>query len=179
MRQSLLLILVLLVSACAPMAQPQDPSSRPDQGLLVVSMRFSSNALTADSSTITNWASLRYTRAGAALPQFSNGFVSSRDARIAIDGEKFARLNVVPLTAGEYSFDQVEVAGLVAKLDPAPRFTIKAGRATYLGMVEVRVRGFEYRLNPSDEQARDIPLLLKHWPAVKRESIDVQVLPRS
>jgi hypothetical protein len=84
---------------------------------------------------------------------------------------------VVPLPPGEYRIVRVDLSGFSANLREPLAFTIRPGRATYLGMVRVlSLPSLNYRLDTRDEQARDIPLMLKHWHGVPREAVDVQLL---
>jgi hypothetical protein len=166
--------LAVLLSACAPMPQKFDLPASKDKGLLVASVRL--EGLPEDASTIFGWTTITYREEGALLA-YGDGAVSSRDGGIKIEGEKFAKLNVIALSPGNYRFWLVKIGGLEAKLEPPLRFTINPGRATYVGMMRVRTQaGFTYRLRIADEQERDIPLLMKNWPGVPRDAIDVQLL---
>jgi hypothetical protein len=108
---------------------------------------------------------------------YSDRGVSSRDADVPIPGEKFSKLNVLALAPGRYSFFIVGAGGLVDRLKTPIPFTIKPGRVTYLGEIELAASsGLRYRLVASDQQARDLPLLSQHWPAFVASLVDADIL---
>ena len=158
------------------MPQKFDLPASKDQGALVVSVRYSADDLTDDSSTFFRWTTLTLRRDDAFM-NLGDVFISSRLVRgIEIEGERFTRLNVLLLAPGTYTLWSVEVAGWVAVLKQPLSVTIRPGRATYAGMVQVHaIPGMRYRMDTFDMQERDIPLFMKHWPDVSRDAIDVQM----
>lgn len=174
----LALIVLFVLGGCAQ--APQQPQSKTfnlasskDRGLLVTSVRLE---LPEGTTPFVAWASLTVRPKGAE-GRAEDRVLSSRDGGIVIEGEKLARLNVLPLPPGEYRIVRMDISGFTATLREPPVFTIRPGRATYLGMVRVQsLPSLNYRLDTRDEQARDIPLMMKHWPGVPREAVDVQLL---
>ena len=171
-----LVALALLAGGCTSMPQKFDLAASKDQGALVMSVRYSADDLTNDSSTIFRGATLSLRKEDAFM-HFGDVAVSSRLVRgIDIEGERFAKLNVLLLAPGTYTLWRVEVAGWVAVLKQPLSVTIRPGRATYAGMVQVHaIPGMRYRMDTFDMQERDIPLFMKHWPDVSRDAIDVQM----
>jgi len=172
------ILVVMSLSACVSVPRDQSLANRGDAGLLVASVRVSYPDMDMDGSTLLRWATLTY-HEDRALTHYGDAAISSRDAAIAIEGEKFAKVNVVALAPGDYSIISVQSAGFGDRLKEPMRFTIKPGRVTYLGMIHVRtLEDFRYRLTVSDEQERDVPLFLSRWTGVTRDLIDVRIPPR-
>jgi len=100
--------------------------------------------------------------------------------------EPCGRLAVIELRAGEYEFYSWhgESGGAPggftmsarARQDFSKRFTVRAGRAVYLGNIHFAVRGGSFRMSVADRQDWDLPLLRSKHPNIANDKVVVAIL---
>lgn len=120
---------------------------------------------------------VNYRRIGDSHP-VGDGLIVGKGGLI-IDGENWTRLHVFELEEGQYEFHKIWAGkpgtgmSYYANMPFSAQFTVKAGRATYAGMLEFQVSSSErYATRVADMRDRDIAIVLKERPLISKDKID-------
>jgi len=198
------------LAALAVLASPAaDAARKPDQGqadfrldpasgmgLLVVSMtmpKFSHGHLSNLAWSLhfrpTTAGAKRSFRRSITLERESN--VTGRTIRSDLGKEVFGVVFAVDLPAGEYVLTHWYLDGNTTSLNIRTKnarelpFSIRAGRATYVGSLEMKVDSGKNLFNQevmsdagilfSDQHERDVAVLFRKFPLITADQIDVEV----
>jgi hypothetical protein len=194
---SAVVLVALIVSGCATKSVDQNFAFTPgtETGLIVGSAS-SSDENSAYDATV----SFRYSpaRMNDALDFKNSGHIEALSPSLwfgrggpsdfkDVAGKLFA----IALKPGNYSFTSWEINNgsnaIIYPIDPKPlAFTVRKGKATYIGNMHMYLRtGRNFfgitiiadgRPSITDKSERDIPLLLKRFPKIAREDIEIHVL---
>lgn len=192
-----LVIAALLLSGCAAKSVEQEFTFSPEAetGLIIGSATSSKEYSNFDTTTYFRYAkadglgTLDLSTAGFIQPRrrsFMLGPRSDSEFQDA-DGSLFA-LSFAP---GDYVFETWEVLngnnGVISPIDRnSVTFTVRKGEAIYIGNLHMNLRKGQNVFGISiiagarpeilDKSERDIPMLLKRYPNLKREDITISIL---
>ena len=170
-------ITLILLGACGHIAKLPDSytvDSKSPNGAVIVSLTFE-GGLQFSAFTL----EYRLVGGGESQSMHSAAILGAPD--IDSDGRKgwlFPR----ELPPGEYEFFKWRgMSGNASYWSPrdfSNRFTVTAGRVTYIGSVNVLTSAAtkRYQVQVRDERERDIPAFLTRYPKVKREQVEFDIM---
>lgn len=163
-------IVAWVLTGCATFNVPSDYSlaHNSNQGLVVMSLTHSVASVIVD-----------YRPVAAGKP--GAGSFMTGNMQDPLDWtHPNGRLVVAELPPGQYELYQWRAEGMnvtyTSKLFSIP-FTIEAGKATYIGNLFINMdeTTAKYTLSVTDTSARDLPLLIRHYPNIKQTDVSTEI----
>jgi hypothetical protein len=177
MIRTTILALCCLLTACGTptVSKDYDLAKSANKGLVIMSLSQVNMTIATYPAIIVNY------RPVGARPMIEKRLVAD-EGGLVLDSRQWTRLHVFELEEGEYEFYRFWAGGLgtgrdyITNLPDTARFSVKAGRATYAGMLEFEVSSDRrFNTNVVDKRERDIPVFVKEWPTIPVNRIDYQL----